>query len=95
MKIIVVGGGPAGVKAALRCKPKRFRGRQTPLMLFVGSDSPPPQHAIAAAIHAAWPGSRVVLLPGQERFATSTASEMFANEAINFFTETADLSPNG
>lgn len=77
-----------------RLDPERFRGMRIPLELMVGADSPLPQHAIAAAINADWPGSRIVLLPGQEHFATSTAPEMFAKEVINFFTETADLSPN-
>jgi pimeloyl-ACP methyl ester carboxylesterase len=69
--------------------PKRFHIMQTPTVLLVGSDSPPPQHDIAATVHAALPQSRIVMLPGQEHNATITAPDLFAHELIQFFTEAA------
>jgi pimeloyl-ACP methyl ester carboxylesterase len=60
--------------------PKRFLSMRVPTVLLVGSDSPPPQHAIAAAIHAALPQSRIVLLRGEQHFAPSTSPGLFARE---------------
>ena len=60
--------------------PERFRNMRTPTVLFVGSDSPEPQHDIAATVHAALPDSRIVLLPGEQHFALNTAPDLFAYE---------------
>jgi pimeloyl-ACP methyl ester carboxylesterase len=72
--------------------PQRFRSMQTPLALLVGADSPAPQHSIAATVYKAWPNSRIVLLPGQEHFATITAPELVAQEVISFLTESTGAS---
>ena len=65
--------------------PKRFRNIQTPTVLFVGGDSPQPQHGIAATVHAALPHSRIVVLPGQQHWALNAAPDLFAREVVNFF----------
>jgi pimeloyl-ACP methyl ester carboxylesterase len=65
---------------------ERFRNMQTPTVLFVGSDSPQPQHGIAATVHAALPNSRIVLLPGEQHWALNTAPELFAHEVEKFLT---------
>lgn len=74
---------------------KRFRSMQTPTLLFVGSDSPPPQHDIAATIHAALPQSRIVLLPGELHSALTTAPDLFAREVLKFFTEPLQIEEAG
>jgi pimeloyl-ACP methyl ester carboxylesterase len=68
--------------------PKRFRGMQTPTLLLVGSDSPAPQHGIAATVQAALPQGRIVLLPGEQHWALNTAPDLLVREAVKFFTET-------
>jgi pimeloyl-ACP methyl ester carboxylesterase len=65
--------------------PKRFRNVQSPTVLFVGGDSPQPQHEIAATVHAALPPSRIAFLPGQQHWALNTAPDLFAREVVNFF----------
>jgi pimeloyl-ACP methyl ester carboxylesterase len=67
--------------------PKRFRSMQTPTALFVGCDSPLPQHGIAETVDAALPQSRIVLLPGEQHSAPTTAPDLFAREVLKFFTE--------
>jgi pimeloyl-ACP methyl ester carboxylesterase len=67
--------------------PQRFRNMQTPTVFFVGSDSPQPEHGIAATAHAALPHSRIVLLPGEQHWALNTAPDLFVREVVKFLTE--------
>jgi pimeloyl-ACP methyl ester carboxylesterase len=60
---------------------------QTPTVFLVGSDSPEPQHRIAATAHAALPDSRIVFLPGEQHWALNTAPDLFVNEVLKFFIE--------
>jgi pimeloyl-ACP methyl ester carboxylesterase len=67
--------------------PERFYNIQTPTVLFLGSDSPQPQHDIAETVHAGLPQSRIVLLPGQHHIAPTTAPEFFAREVVKVFVD--------
>jgi hypothetical protein len=58
--------------------PNRFRDMKTPTLLLVGSESPAPQHGIAATVHAAIAQSQVVLLPGEQHWAINTVPDPMA-----------------
>jgi pimeloyl-ACP methyl ester carboxylesterase len=67
-----------------RFEPGRFADLRTPTLLLQGELSRPEFKTATAAVHAALPDSRVVVLQGQGHGAHSTAPELFANEVLSF-----------
>lgn len=61
-------------------EPERFRLSRVPVTMLVGSDSPAFLVDATARVHAAVPGSRIVVLPGQKHAAMSTAPGLFVDE---------------
>lgn len=65
-------------------EPERFSRLGTPTLLLLGGDSPPFFKAAIEAVHTALPGSRIVVLPGQQHTAINTAPELFGHEVVQF-----------
>jgi pimeloyl-ACP methyl ester carboxylesterase len=70
-----------------RFAPAQLRSLTTPTLLLLGGDSPPFLKAATQAVHAALPGSRIAVLPGQQHIAMDTAPDLFTGEVIRFLTE--------
>lgn len=68
-------------------EPARFASLRTPTLVLLGGDSPPFFGKAAAAVHAALPASRIVVLPGQKHVAMNTAPELFLREVLGFLGE--------
>lgn len=66
--------------------PERFGSMETPTMLLLGGDSPPPMRTIAETLHAALPNSQIVVLPGQQHVAMRTAPDVFVQAVVKFLT---------
>jgi pimeloyl-ACP methyl ester carboxylesterase len=64
--------------------PARFASLRTPTLVLLGGESPPFFGKAAAAIQAALPASRIVVLPGQKHVAMNTAPELFLREVLGF-----------
>jgi pimeloyl-ACP methyl ester carboxylesterase len=64
--------------------PARFTGLTIPVLLLLGGDSPPLLSNFTARLHAALPNSKVVILPGQQHIAITTAPDLFAREVLAF-----------
>ena len=62
----------------------RFASLHTPTVVLLGGDSPPFFGKAAAAVHAALPASRIVVLPGQKHVAMNTAPDLFLGEVVGF-----------
>jgi pimeloyl-ACP methyl ester carboxylesterase len=60
-----------------------------PTLLLLGERTPAGQRAIVHAIHDSLPGSRIVVLPGQEHMAQATAPDLVATAVIRFVTDDA------
>ncbi|HZW03745.1 MAG TPA: alpha/beta hydrolase [Anaerolineaceae bacterium] len=71
---------------AYRFEPERFAGLDLPVMLLLGSESPPFMRESTEWIAAALPQSRVVELPGQGHIAMYSAPELFVREVKEFLT---------
>jgi pimeloyl-ACP methyl ester carboxylesterase len=69
---------------AYRFDPQRVAGVHAPTLLLLGGDSPPFFHAAIDAVHAALPGSKVVVMPGQQHTAINTAPQLFLHEVLDF-----------
>lgn len=67
--------------------PERFRHVKAPTLLIGGSESPAFLAASLAAVHAALPHSRTVVLPGQQHMAMVAAPDLFAHEVLQFLAE--------
>lgn len=67
-----------------RFDPARFRQLEIPTLLLLGSDSPPIFQQATAALAAALPASRLVILPGQQHIAMDTAPDLFASAVLEF-----------
>lgn len=58
-------------------EPSRFKSLDAPTLLLEGEKSPRYLKAATEAVHAALPASRIVVMPGQQHIAMSTAPELF------------------
>jgi pimeloyl-ACP methyl ester carboxylesterase len=67
-----------------RFDPGRYAGLTVPTLLLLGGDSPPVFRRATELVHEAVPGSRVVVLPGQQHTAMNTAPELFLREVFAF-----------
>jgi pimeloyl-ACP methyl ester carboxylesterase len=72
------------VERYLLFKAEKYAGLQIPVLLLLGSDSPPLFRQAIEALDAALPNSAVVILPGQQHTAMDTAPELFVREALQF-----------
>ena len=63
---------------------EKFGGLRTPTLLLLGGESPAFFGAAIAVAHAAIPGSRVVVLPGQHHAAIDSAPALFLRELLAF-----------
>lgn len=65
-------------------EPGRFRTLQIPVLLLLGSESPPRRHRIAEMLHTSLSGSKIEILQGQQHSAMRTAPELFVRELVRF-----------
>jgi pimeloyl-ACP methyl ester carboxylesterase len=70
-----------------RFDPSRFKDLHSPTLLLAGADSPEIFKDGTAALNAALPNSRVVVMPGQEHIAMYTAPDLFLHEILIFLIE--------
>jgi len=68
-------------------EPSRFAGLQIPVLLLQGEKSPDLLKAATEAVNAALPESRIVILPGQQHLAMSTAPDLFVRLVTEFLTD--------
>jgi pimeloyl-ACP methyl ester carboxylesterase len=68
----------------LQFVPHDYTGWRIPTLLLLGGDSPPPYRATAELLHAALPGSRIEVLPGQTHNAINAAPKLFAEAVLRF-----------
>ncbi|HSD58835.1 MAG TPA: alpha/beta hydrolase [Methanotrichaceae archaeon] len=69
--------------------PLRFKNMNVPTMLLQGAESPAFLKAATEAIHKALPNSKIVVMPGQQHIAMSTAPEMFVRLITEFLKESS------
>ncbi len=65
-------------------EPSRFKNLDVPTLLLQGENSPNYLKAATEAVHAALSGSRIVVMPGQQHIAMSTAPELFVRLVTEF-----------
>ncbi|HEY5669387.1 MAG TPA: hypothetical protein VIS10_05265 [Anaerolineales bacterium] len=63
---------------------KKFAGLKTPILLLLGGDSPQHFRAAIQMLDSAIPGSRVVIMPGQQHIAMDTNPKLFSEEVLGF-----------
>jgi pimeloyl-ACP methyl ester carboxylesterase len=80
----VYGRREARVENDYRLDRGRVSKLDRPVLLLVGSDSPPHVRAAVEAVAAALPNSRISVLPGQDHFAHLMAPEVLAREIVEF-----------
>jgi len=68
----------------------RFKDLDIPALLLQGENSPDYLKAATEAVHAALPGSRIVIIPGQQHIAMSTVPELFARLVTVFLLSPAE-----
>jgi pimeloyl-ACP methyl ester carboxylesterase len=68
-------------------EPSRFKNLDVPTMLLEGENSPDHHKAGTGALHAVLPNSRIVVIPGQQHVAMSTAPELFVCLVTGFLME--------
>lgn len=85
-RVAAAGALPREMRAAAgyRFDPRRFEHLTAPVLLVVGSDSPPALHASAETLRAGLPNARAALLPGQAHLAMYTAPALFAQTVTDF-----------
>ena len=66
--------------------PGRFRELHVPTLYLQGGDSTEPFISAGAALEAALPDCRIVVMPGQRHAAMDTGTELFATEVLAFLT---------
>jgi pimeloyl-ACP methyl ester carboxylesterase len=71
-------------------EPSRFKRLDAPTLLLQGENSPDYLKAATEAVHAALPSSRIVVMPGQQHIAISTAPELFARLVTEFLLSPAE-----
>jgi pimeloyl-ACP methyl ester carboxylesterase len=72
------------VERSYAFRPERFANFPIPTLLLLGGDSPSVFRQATAALAAALPDSRVVVMPGQRHVAMDTAPELFLAEVGRF-----------
>ena len=65
-------------------EPEKFADLRLPTLLMLGGDSPPIFQRAVETADEAIPGSRVVLLPGQQHIAMDTNPALFGGEVLDF-----------
>ncbi|WP_292518390.1 alpha/beta hydrolase [Methanoculleus sp.] len=65
-------------------EPSRFKDLDVPTLLLQGEESPRYLKAATEAVHAALPASRIVVMPGEQHIAMSTAPELFVRLITEF-----------
>jgi pimeloyl-ACP methyl ester carboxylesterase len=73
--------------AAYRFEARRFKALTIPTLLLLGGDSPEFFKAAIAALEAALPKARVVVMPGQQHIAMDTAPDLLVREVLEFLAE--------
>ena len=66
--------------------PETFRDVGVPVLMLLGSESPPFFRAALERVQAAVPSAQLVVLAGQQHAAIDTAPDLFAREVIAFLT---------
>jgi pimeloyl-ACP methyl ester carboxylesterase len=67
--------------------PERFRDLTTPVLLLLGSESPPFLQAATEAVAKALPHGRLSVLEGEGHLAMVTNPDLFLSEVVGFFAE--------
>jgi pimeloyl-ACP methyl ester carboxylesterase len=62
----------------------KYADLRVPVLLMLGGDSPPIFQRAVETANGAVPGSRVVLLPGQQHIAMDTDPALFVGEVLDF-----------
>jgi pimeloyl-ACP methyl ester carboxylesterase len=75
------------IDQAYRFDPEPYSGLGVPTLLIAGGDSPPFLQASTAAVAAAVPGVRVVVLEGEQHVAMDSAPERFVAAVLGFLRE--------
>ncbi len=73
-----------------RFQAERYRLLTTPTLLLLGGDSPDLFRDAIHKLHEVLPDNQVVILPGQQHVAMSTAPEMFLDAVFGFLCEGND-----
>ena len=68
-------------------EPARFQALEMPTLFLLGSESPGAFEKAGAAVQAALPACRLVVMPGQRHAAMDTATELFTSEVLAFLDE--------
>lgn len=71
-------------EVAYRLDPRRFEHVKLPVLLLMGSDSPPSLKTGAEMFHGILPMSLIMVLPGQQHVAHYTAPDMLARKLQAF-----------
>lgn len=74
---------------------KRYGALKFPLLLLVGSESPPRLRELSDALARIVPDARVVELEGQQHGANLTAPDLFVAEVTKFLDEVQEALPDG
>ena len=69
--------------------PRQFRTIRTPIMIFLGSESPSFIKNDMKRLCAMLPSCQIMVLVGQQHVAMQTAPDLFAQEVIKFLTTTS------
>jgi pimeloyl-ACP methyl ester carboxylesterase len=69
---------------AYRLRPQRFTALAVPILLLLGSDSPPSEAESSSLLASVLPQSRLVTMPGQGHVAMMTAPELFTADVLRF-----------
>ena len=67
--------------------PEKFVRLNLPVLLLQGGDSPSFFKTAINRLHQTIPGSRIVVLPGQQHIAINTAPDLFVHEVLAFLNE--------
>jgi len=70
--------------AVYRFEARRFKALDIPTLLLLGGDSPDFFRAATAAVEAALPNVRLVVMAGQQHIAMNTAPGLFVREIMDF-----------
>ena len=65
-------------------QPARFVGLRLPILLLQGTETAAFLQRSTAAVHAALPQSRIVLLKGQGHMGVGTAPDLFVSKVLEF-----------
>lgn len=66
---------------------RRFKNHRMPVLLLLGSDSPPFLKMSTERINSALPNSHIAVMPGQQHIAMYTAPELFLKNVLAFLSD--------